>query len=56
MAKVKIDIKSKELVQALLQSQGIEYEDWINKQHRDFIFNNSEILVNALNKKQEQED
>ena len=55
MAKVKIDSKSKELVQAILQSKGIDYEEWLNEKHKEFIFNNSSVLVDALLLKTEME-
>lgn len=55
MAKAKIDIKSKDLVQAILQNKNIEYEDWINEKHKEFIFENSSVLVEALAIKNEME-
>ena len=49
MAKAKIDIKSKDLVQAILQNKNIEYEDWINEKHKEFIFDRFNQVIDSNN-------
>ncbi|CUQ30151.1 hypothetical protein [Clostridium baratii] len=56
MAKSKVDLKSKELAQAILQCSGIDYEDWLNEKHKELILNNSNVLVEALALKNEMEN
>lgn len=48
---VKIDKEAKELASSILEVKGIEYEDWLNEQHQNFIISNFEILKQGLSLK-----
>lgn len=45
--------KVKELVEAILSKQDKSYEDWLQQKHLEFIAENSDIVITALNGKKE---
>lgn len=47
-----VDKKTKAIVEAILQKKGIDYDDWLNKKHLEFIMENSDYVLSALNIKE----
>jgi hypothetical protein len=45
--------KIRELVETLLEKQGKFYEDWLYQKQMEFIAENSDIVMSALNGKKE---
>ena len=45
--------KMKDLVEALLSKQGKSYDDWLYQKHMEFVAENSDIVMSALNGKKE---
>lgn len=45
----------KELAQALLQRQGINYDDWLADQHRMLVLDNTALIATALTKEMKSE-
>ena len=53
MAGEKLDKDIKEIAVAVIEASGKTYEEWLNEQHRNFIFTNSNLLKESLNLKKE---
>lgn len=47
------DKKEKAIVEAILKKKGIDYDDWLKKKHMEFIMDNSDVVLSALNIKKE---
>ncbi|KMY52554.1 hypothetical protein AC623_20680 [Bacillus sp. FJAT-27231] len=41
--------KTKDLVEKLLKVNGQKYNDWLQEQHQQFIENNQNLILEALN-------
>lgn len=50
---VKIDKEVKEIAVEILEASGKSYEEWLNEQHRNVIFDNSKIIKEGLRLKKE---
>ncbi|MBD8045855.1 hypothetical protein [Clostridium faecium] len=54
-SKKKIDNESKELAISILQSKGIDHEEWLNEKYEEVIASNTKILIECLALKKEME-
>lgn len=50
---VKIDNATKKRVQALMQLNGISYEEWLNEQHKNYLLEEADIIDRLLAKELE---
>ncbi|HEK5054499.1 TPA: hypothetical protein SOL97_003290 [Clostridioides difficile] len=45
-----IDKQIKSLAISILEKNNIDYDDWINEEHKKLIFNNATVLQEAIEK------
>lgn len=43
--------QNKLFVEKILQIQGIKYDDWMDKIHQEFLQNNNQLILEALDSK-----
>lgn len=43
--------QNKLFVEKMLQIQGVDYEEWLDEIHSDFIQNNNKLILEALDSK-----
>lgn len=48
MAGEKLDKDTKEIAVAIIEANGKTYEEWLNEQHRNLIFENSKLIKESL--------
>lgn len=49
----KLDKDAKELAVEILKAENIDYDQWLNEQHRNLIFKNTKLIREGLALKKE---
>ena len=44
----KLDKDMKDIASAIIEANGKTYEEWLNEQHRNLIFDNSKLIKESL--------
>lgn len=49
------DKKAKAVVEAILKSKGEDYDNWLNKKHLEYIMENCDTFLAAMNIEKEKD-